>query len=132
MKFRKLHALVLVPLAVLVLLLGREFAWRAGHDLLKPQAPAPDGRLVAEVRALPGPAAADGPRTGVFVRGRTAWLRSVQPRLVFAGACDEVSARWFGQQRLVIECELRAGEPRLLQDFVDGVVIELVVQRRFA
>jgi hypothetical protein len=43
-----------------------------------------------------------------------------------------VETRWFGARRLVIECELRSGEPRLLRDMLDGVVIELVVQRRFA
>jgi hypothetical protein len=51
---------------------------------------------------------------------------------VFAGECDNVDARWFGPRRLVIECELRSGEPRLLQPLVRDVVLELVVQRRFA
>ena len=52
---------------------------------------------------------------GVFLRGGGELLRSLQPRLVFAGDCDTVETRWFGKRRLVIDCELRAGEPRLLQ-----------------
>lgn len=127
-KSRFLRSLLLAALATSVLLLAWEFAWRAGHALRKPQAPSPAGTPVAEVRGLPGPRAA----TGVFLRGRHAYLRSLRPQLVFEGECDEVETRWFGSRRLVIECELRAGEPRLLQGLVDGVVIELIVQRRFA
>ena len=132
MKFRPF---LLFP-AVLALaagaLLVSEFSWRADHRLAKPQAPSPDGAFVAEVRGLPEREAGVPQGSGVYLRGRHDYLRSLQPRLVFAGACDEVSTRWFGERRLVIECELRSGEPRLLQDLVDGVVIELVVQRRFA
>jgi hypothetical protein len=127
-KFRPFSVLAAI-LAVLLLagaaLLVREFRWRSEHDLAKPQAPSPDGAYVAEVRSVPR-------GTGVFLRGHWAYLRSLQPRLVFTGECDEVSTRWFGPHRLVIECELRSGEPRLLLDRVDGVVIELIVQRRFA
>lgn len=127
-KSRFLPSILLAALAAAVLLLAWEFAWRARHELRKPQAPSPAGAVVAEVRGLPGPQAA----TGVFLRGRHAYLRSLRPQLVFEGECDEVETRWFGNQRLVIECELRSGEPRLLQGLVDGVVIELIVQRRFA
>ena len=122
------------PLAIAVLLLlvllGWEFQWRWRHPLLKPPAAAPQGTHVAEVRGLP-PGTAPGDR-GVFLRRRAEVLRSLRPRLVFAGDCDEVETRWFGPRRLVIDCELRAGEPRLLQPLVGNVVIELVVQRRFA
>ena len=135
MKFRPIRPLRLlatVLLAAVIVLLAVEFNWRARYALAKPQAPSPDGAYVAEVRKLPDnkPPAPRG--TGVFLRDDWALLRSLQPRLVFAGECDEVSTRWMGPRRLVIECELRAGEPYLLQDLVDGVVIELVVQRRFA
>lgn len=125
MKLRPLSlALLAVALAV-VALLGYEFHWRLDHRLLKPPAAAPDGALVAEVRGLPQ-------GTGVYLRGRWEYLRALRPRLVFTGACETVETRWFGDRRLVIECEHLAGEPRLLRDMVDGVVIELVVNRRFA
>lgn len=131
MKLRRLSVLALsVLLLAAAALLGFEFHWRAGHELLKPQAAAPDGSLVAEVRSLPtGRQAAS---TGVYVRGRWEYLRALRPRLVFAGSCEAVETRWFGDKRLVIECEHLSGEPRLLRDMVDGVVIELVVNRRFA
>jgi hypothetical protein len=128
---KKTRPLLLVCLALALLafaLLSWEFAWRYRHGLLKPQAPSPDAAVVAEVRSLPLPR--NG--TGVFLRGRFGYLRSLRPQLVFAGECDQVETRWFGTRRLVIECELRSGEPRLLRDMLDGVVIELVVQRRFA
>ena len=131
MKLRPWTLVLLIPLVALVLLLGWEFTWRAQHRLLKPQAPSPGGALVAEVRSLP-PIGKVKDASGVYLRTEHAYLRSLQPRLVFLGECDNVETRWFGRQRLVIECELRAGEPRLLQDIVDGVVIELIVQRRFA
>ena len=120
-------ALMLLVLAALAF----EFGWRWRHELLKPQAHSPDEAFAAEVRALPADGKASAP-TGVYLRTRWAWLRSVGPELVFAGECDNVDARWFGPRRLVIECELRSGEPRLLQPLVRDVVIELVVQRRFA
>lgn len=131
MKFHVFRTPAIV-LAVLVLaLLAFEFGWRWQHALLKPQATSPDEAFAAEVRALPA-AREEPPPTGVYVRTRWAWLRSVGPELVFAGECDNVDARWFGPRRLVIECELRSGEPRLLQPLLRDVVIELVVQRRFA
>jgi hypothetical protein len=126
-KIRALPAAGVLLLVLLVALLGWEFAWRAGHNLRKPPAAAPDQAYVAEVRALP-----PGRDTGVFLRGRYAYLRSLQPRLVFTGDCEEVDTRWFGPRRLVIECQLRSGEPRLLRPMVGGVVIEVVVQRQFA
>jgi hypothetical protein len=126
----KIRAFAVLLVLLLAGGLAAEFRWRARHELLKPQASAPDGALVAEVRRVPE-AHAEG-ASGVFLRDRWGYLRSIQPRLVFVGACDEVSARWFGARRLVIECDLRSGEPQLLRDFVDGVAIELVVNRRFA
>ena len=132
MKLRPSTLAVLAAAAVLLALAVFEFRWRQAHALLKPQSAAPGGALVAEVRGLPPGAARLPASTGVYLRGEGAWLRALQPRLVFAGACDNVDARWFGARRLVIECELRAGEPRLLQPVVDDVVIELVVQRRYA
>jgi hypothetical protein len=126
----KIRAFAVLLVLLLAGGLAVEFRWRASHELLKPQASAPDGALVAEVRRVPE-AQAEG-ASGVFLRDRWGYLRSVKPRLVFVGSCDEVSARWFGPRRLVIECDLRSGEPRLLHDFVDGVAIEMVVNRRFA
>ena len=126
----KIRAFAVVVVLLLAGVLAVEFHWRSRHDLLKPQAPSPDGALVAEVRRAPE-GQAEG-ASGVFLRDRWDYLRSVRPRLVFVGSCDEVSARWFGPRRLVIECDLRSGEPRLLRDFVDGVAIEMVVNRRFA
>ncbi|RYF18081.1 MAG: hypothetical protein EOO30_04575 [Comamonadaceae bacterium] len=132
MKPRPSLLALLAAAAVLLVLLGFEFSWRSAHALLKPQAAAPGGALVAEVRSLPGASPHGTGSTGVYLRRDWEWLRALRPRLVFDGACDNVDARWFGPRRLVIECELRSGEPRLLQQVVDGVVIELVVQRRFA
>lgn len=126
----KLRIPALLVATLLLALLAWEFQWRWRHALLKPPSPSTDQAFVAEVRSLP-PGAAPGDR-GVFVRGGRAWLRSLSPQLVFAGDCDEVETRWFGDRRLVIDCELRAGEPRILQPLLGDVVIELVVQRRFA
>ncbi len=109
-----------------------ELAWRHAHPLVKAPASASDGAYVAETRSLPESALLAPQSSGVYVRARHAWLRSVRPQLVFAGACDTVDTRWMTPRRLVIECELRSGEPRLLQALVDDVVIELVVQGRFA
>ena len=131
-KYRPFALAALALVAALLLLLGWEFRWRLEHRLAKPQAPSPGGDFVAEVRGLPAGPRLDAGATGVYLRSRHEYLRALQPRLVFAGHCDEVETRWFGERRLVIECELRAGEPQLLHDIVDGVVIELVVQRRFA
>ena len=132
MKLRPSFVFLLAVAALALLLLGYEFQWRARHGLVKPQAAAPGGALVAEVRSLPGTTPHGPGSTGVYLRKDWEWLRALRPDLVFDGACDNVDARWFGPRRLVIECELRAGEPRLLRQVVDGVVIELVVQRRFA
>jgi len=60
-----------------------EFRWRSGHDLLKPQAAAPDGAFVAEVRRVPEAQALAEGASGVFLRGRWNYLRSMKPRLVF-------------------------------------------------
>ena len=131
MKFHVLRAGALLLLLLVLAALGFEFSWRWRHELLKPAAASPDGAWAAEVRALPSQRPGASP-TGVYVRTRAAWLRSVRPQLTFEGECDNVDARWFGPRRLVIECELRAGEPRLLQPLLGDVAIELVVQRRFA
>ncbi len=134
MKLRKILLLVLlVPLLlVLLALLLRELAWRHGHPLVKPAAAAPDAAFVAEVRSLPESPLLAPRSSGVFVRGRWALLRSLDPQLVFVGACDAVDTRWMSRRRLVIECLLRSGEPRLLQALVEDVVIELVIQPHFA
>jgi hypothetical protein len=125
---------VLIVLCILLalsaaLVLALEFRWRGAHDLAKEPSPSPDGAFVAEVRSLSGQ---QPPATEVYLRGRWAWLRSLQPHLVFTGECDQVDARWFGARRLVIECELRAGQPSVLQNRFEDVVIEVVVVRRFA
>ena len=125
---RPLRLLATVLIAAVVVLLAVEFNWRARYALAKPQAPSPDGAYVAEPRGLP---TSLGLGSGVFLRKRRDLLRSLHPRLVFAGSCEQLSLRWFGQRRLVITCEVRAGEPALLQDLVDDVRIELVVDRHF-
>jgi hypothetical protein len=130
-KFHVLRTTAICAAAIVLALLVFEFGWRWRHELLKPHAPSPDGDFAAEVRGLPADREGPAP-TGVYVRTRWAMLRSIRPVLVFAGECDNVDARWFGARRLVIECELRSGEPRLLRPLVGGVAIELVVQRRFA
>lgn len=127
-----LLTLVAACLVILAGLLVREFSWRDKYALAKPAAPSPDAAYVAEVRRLPESPLLAPQSSGVFVAGRWHWLRSVKPQLVFAGACDNVDTRWMTPRRLVIECELRSGEPRLLQALVDDVVVELVVQGRFA
>ena len=130
----KLRTFVLVGLPALVLfaLAARELSWRHSYPLTKPAAAAPDQAFVAEVRAVPESPLLAPQSTGVFVRKRSALLRSLHPQLVFVGACDNVDTRWMSRRRLVIECELRSGEPRLLQALVDDVVIELVIQPHFA
>ncbi|HET8747340.1 MAG TPA: hypothetical protein VFM98_17205 [Ramlibacter sp.] len=134
MKLRKiLLPVVLVPiLLVLLALAWREVAWRRSHTLLKPAAAAPDAAFVAEVRSLPESPLLAPRSSGVFVRKRWELLRSLEPQLVFVGACDQVDTRWMARRRLVIECLLRSGEPRLLQALVEDVVIELVIQPQFA
>jgi hypothetical protein len=131
-KLRILLVIGLLPLLAVAVLVAREVGWRSTYPLQKPQAAAPDGDFVAEVRALPDSPLLAPQSSGVFVRGRWAWLRSVQPQLVFVGACDNVDTRWMSRRRLVIECQLRSGEPRLLQALVQDVVIELVIQPHFA
>lgn len=119
-------------LVVVAALAATELAWRHTRPLEKPPAASPDAAYVAETRRLPESALLAPQSSGVYVRGRWQWLRSLRPQLVFVGACDSVDTRWMTPRRLIIECELRAGEPRLLQALVDDVVIELVVQGRFA
>jgi hypothetical protein len=127
---------ILLTLAAAVLvvaagLLWREVSWRHAHALTAPAAASPDDAYAAEIRRLPETPLLAPHSTGVFVVKRSQWLRSVRPQLVVAGACDQVEARWMTPRRLVIECELREGEPRLLQALVNDVVIELVIQGRF-
>lgn len=131
---RRLPGLVLLTLALVVLLalLARELAWRHVHPLVQPAASAPDGEFAAEVRRLPDSPLLAPQSSGVFVRARWGVLRSLQGELVFVGACDGVDTRWMARRRLLIECELRSGEPRLLQALVRDVVIELVIQPKFA
>jgi hypothetical protein len=116
--------LLVVALALVAV---REAGWRSDYPLAGSEA-APDGAWVAEVRSLPQTLQLG---SGVFLRGRWELLRSFHPRLVFVGACDQLSTRWFGQRRLVITCQVRTGEPALLQDLVNDVRIELVVDRNF-
>ncbi|MEJ8837172.1 hypothetical protein [Ramlibacter sp. AN1133] len=133
MKLRNLLLLALVPVAlVLAAVLVREASWRRTYPLAKPQAAAPDDAFVAEVRAMPDSPLLAPRSSGVFVRARWALLRSVDPQLVFVGSCDNVDTRWMSRRRLVIECQLRSGEPRLLRALVEDVVIELVIQPHFA
>ena len=127
---------ILATFGVVALLVGgavlyREFTWRHQFAAEAPASPSPDGAYVAEVRRLPESPLLAPRSTGVFVAGRWQLLRSVHPQLVFAGACDSVQPRWMTPRRLVIECELREGEPRLLQALVNDVVIELVIQGRY-
>lgn len=126
-----LLTLAAVVVAIAAALAWREVAWRHNFALVKPQAPSPDSAWVAEIRKLPDSPLLAPQSTGVFVAKRWHWLRSVHPELVFAGACDNVDARWMTPRRLVIECELREGEPRLIQALVGDVVIELAIQGRF-
>jgi hypothetical protein len=132
-KLRTLLLLALVPLVLVAgTLLAREWSWRRSYPLVQPQAAAPDEAFVAELRKLPESPLLAPESSGVFVRRRWALLRSVQPQLVFVGSCDSVDTRWMSRRRLVIECQLRSGEPRLLQALVEDVVIELVIQPHFA
>jgi hypothetical protein len=127
-KFRPFPILAgLLALAAALLLL-REASWRHQYPLLAEGTPSPDGAWIAERRGLPPDL---GLGSGVFLHRRWEPLRSLRSRLVFVGACGQLSSRWFGQRRLVITCEVRAGEPALLQDLVDDVRIELVVDRHF-
>jgi hypothetical protein len=128
-KNRAIPVLCLLLALSAAAVLALEFRWRALHDLAREPSPSPDGAFVAEVRSL---SAEQPPVTGVYLRGRWAYLRSLQPHLIFTGECDQVDARWFGPRRLVIECELRAGQPRMLQNRFEDVVIEVVVVRRLA
>lgn len=117
----------IVLLLAMALVAVREGSWRADYRIAAAD-PSPDGAWVAETRSLP---AALQLGSGVFLRGRWDLLRSLHPRLVFVGVCDQLSTRWFGQRRLVITCEVKSGEPALLQDLVNDVRIELVVDRHF-
>ncbi|HEY0825469.1 MAG TPA: hypothetical protein VGD76_16900 [Ramlibacter sp.] len=121
-------AVLLLPAAALI---AWEWRWRAGHGLLAPAAASPDGAFVAEVREVPEAQVLAAGAHGVFVSRSGPQLRSLKPGLVFVGACDAITPRWFTPRRLVIECDLRAGEPVLLRNFVDDVVIEIAVNRRF-
>ena len=132
MKLRTLLFLGMLPLLLVLALLVREISWRHSYPLAQPAAAAPDEAYVAEVRGLPESPLLAPQSSGVFVRGRWALLRSLQPQLVFVGSCDNVDTRWMARRRLVIECQLRSGEPRLLQALVEDVVIELVIQPHFA
>lgn len=129
-KFRPLPVIAGLLLAALALLAYREFHWRSTYPLAERQAqvPSPDGAWIAEIRDLP-PALGLG--SGVFLRGKRDVLRSLHPRLVMVGSCEDLSARWFGQRRLVVTCAVRSGDPAVLQELVEDVKIELVVDRHF-
>jgi hypothetical protein len=129
-KFRPLPIVAGLLLLAAALLAFREFRWRAAYPLAAANAetPSPDGAYVAEIREL---APSLGLGSGVFLRGRGDVLRSLRPRLVMVGSCEELSTRWFGQRRLVVTCVVRSGEPAVLQEVVKGVKIELVVDRHF-
>jgi hypothetical protein len=132
LKLRLVLLVALVPLVLVLLALGwREASWRRTYPLAK-EAAAPDRAFVAEVRRLPDSPLYAPESSGVFVRERWGLLRSVRPQLVFVGACDDVETRWMSRRRLVVECQLRSGEPRLLQALVKDVVIELVIRSHFA
>lgn len=130
MKFRPLPIVAILLLLAAALLAFREFRWRSAYPLAAAHAetPSPDGAYVAEIRELPQTLRLG---SGVFLRGRGDVLRSLHPRLVMVGNCEELSARWFGQRRLVVTCVVRAGDPAVLQEVVDDVKIELVVDRHF-
>ena len=128
MKIRPFPVLAGLLLVALALVAVREASWRAGYPATGTAAASPDGAVVAEARTLPDRLHLG---TGVFLRRRWALLASLHPRLVFVGDCNELDLRWFGERRLVIRCDLRSGEPALLQDLVDDVRIELVVDRHF-
>jgi hypothetical protein len=127
-KFRPFPVLAGLLLVALVPLGVREASWRAEYPAAGVVAASPDGAVVAEARKLPDRLHLG---TGVFLRRHWNVLASLHPRLVFAGDCNELDLRWFGERRLVIRCDVRSGEPALLQDLVDDVRIELVVDRHF-
>ena len=131
MKIRAFAIAIAFPLLLLAALGAWEWRWRAGHALLQPPSPSPDAAFVAEVREVPEAQVLAAGARGVFVSRTDPHLRSLKPGLVFVGACDAITPRWFTPRRLVIECDLRAGEPVLLRNFVDDVVIELAVNRQF-
>jgi hypothetical protein len=127
-KFRLFPLLAGVLLVVVAVLLAREWRWRSEYPAAGAQTAAPDGAWVAEIRGLPASLRLG---SGVFLRARGDLLRSLHPRLVFVGSCEQLSTQWFGQRRLVITCAVRTGEPVVLQEVVDDVKIELVVDRHF-
>jgi hypothetical protein len=131
-KIRVFPALAALLLLVLGALLAVEWRWRATHALVQPPAASGDGAWVAEVRDVPEAQVLASGAHGVFVGRPGMQLRSLKPGLVFVAACDAITPRWFTPRRLVIECDLRAGEPVLLRNFVEDVVIELAVNRSFA
>lgn len=130
-KIRALAALAVVVLLALCGLLAGEWQWRATHALIQPAAASGDGAWVAEVRAVPEAQVLAEGAHGVFVGRPGMQLRSLKPGLVFVASCDAITPRWFTPRRLVIECDLRSGEPVLLRNFVEDVVIELAINRRF-
>jgi hypothetical protein len=130
-KIRVLAALAGLLLLLAASVLAWEWRWRAGHPLAQAATPSPDGAFVAEVRTVPEAQVLASGARGVFVSRSGAQLRSLKPGLVFVAACDQIAPRWFTPRRLVIECDLRAGEPVLLRNFVDDVVIELAINRQF-
>ena len=130
-KIRALAALAVVLLLALGGLLAAEWRWRATHALVQPAAESGDGAWLAEVREVAEAQVLAEGAHGVFVGRPGMQLRSLKPGLVFVASCDAITPRWFTPRRLVIECDLRSGEPVLLRNFVEDVVIELAINRRF-
>lgn len=130
-KIRALAALAVVLLLALGGLLASEWRWRSTHALVQPAAGSGDGAWVAEVREVPEAQVLAEGAHGVFVGRPGLQLRSLKPGLVLVASCDAITPRWFTPRRLVIECDLRSGEPVLLRNFVEDVVIELAINRRF-
>jgi hypothetical protein len=130
-KIRVLAAFAAVVLLALGGLVASEWRWRATHALVQPATASGDGAWLAEVREVPEAQVLAEGAHGVFVGRPGLQLRSLKPGLVFVASCDAITPRWFTPRRLVIECDLRSGEPVLLRNFVEDVVIELAINRRF-
>ena len=125
---------VVIAVAIVLLLLAvgvREAAWRVDHPLTNLPLAAPGGGKVAEIRFLTEGSAVPYGR-GVFLRPSWHPLASLQSELAFAGYCGKLTADWPAPRRLSVNCELLAGEPVLPGPVIDGVAVEVTLQRRHA